>query len=487
MFKNKLEKIKSLVMASRRNVIISGFLVVVFIGLVLFLIFGGNGNGEIVSADKKDLVETVKISGRVEADIVSDMGFAVTGIVRAVNVKEGDNVFAGQSLASLDLGTLYAQLRSARADVAIKRAELANTQIDLSAVKKKQDTLVESAYRTLLSSGLEAEPSSSTYTQTPPVVSGTYLGPEGRYKVIINRKSAGSVNDLELRTFDLESTPTVEISKTTATKLGTRGLYVSFSDDLTDYHDTIWYINLPNPKSTVYADNRNAYEEAVRERTSAIQTAESNLREGLNGDSIAKAQLERAEAEVSKIDAEIGERVISAPFAGVVTAVNIDPGESASANASAISIMSAGELGVKVDLPEIDSIKVNIGDTATVTIDALDSELSLPARVVSVNRSETIVDGVPVYEARLAFDTKTEQIASGMTADVVITTGRKDNVLAVPARAVRYRTDGVPYVVTIGRGGKETEKEVALGLRSTDGYIEIKAGLLGGEQVAIAK
>ncbi|OHA58219.1 MAG: hypothetical protein A2571_03085 [Candidatus Vogelbacteria bacterium RIFOXYD1_FULL_44_32] len=482
-----LNKIKKLIMASRRNMIGAVVIGLAILGTIGYLILGGNGNGEIVVATKRDLVETVKISGRVEADIVSDMGFPVSGIVRTVKVKAGDRVWAGQQLAVLDLGTLYADLRSARAEVAIKRAELANLQIDLTAVKRQQDTLVESAYRTLLSASLEAEPASASYTQTPPTITGTYFGAEGTYKIIIDRNSSGGANGIKLRTFGVEKTEQIEVSDTTATALGTKGLYISFADDLTDYANTTWYVTLPNPKSSVYATNRNTYEEAIRERSAALSSAEANLRQGVGGDSIAKAQLEKTEAEVARISAEIGQRVLVAPFAGVVTVVNIDPGESASANTTALAMISAGELGVKVDLPEIDSIKVNIGDLATVTIDALDSELALPAKVVAVNRAETMVDGVPVYEARLALTAKNATIASGMTADVTITTGKKDGVLSLPARAIRYRTSGTPYILTISRGGKQIDKEVALGLRSTDGYIEIKAGVVAGEQVLVAK
>lgn len=482
-----IKKIKGLIMSSRRNMIGVVVIGLAVLGAIGYLIFGGNGNGEIVIATKRDLVETVKISGRVEADIVSDMGWPVSGIVRAVKVKAGDRVFAGQQLAVLDLGTLYADLRSARAEVAIRRAELANLQIDLTAVKRQQDTLVESAYRTLLSASLEAEPASASYTQTPPTITGTYFGAEGIYKIIIDRNSSGGANNIKLRTFGVEKTEQIEVSDTTATALGTKGLYISFADDLTDYANTTWYVTLPNPKSSVYTTNRNAYEEATRERSAALSSAEANLRQGAEGDSIAKAQLEKTEAEVARIAAEIGQRVLAAPFAGVVTVVNIDLGESASANTTALSIISAGELEVKVDLPEIDSVKVKIGDMATITIDALDSELALPAKVVSVNRAETIVDGVPVYEARLVFDNKNATIASGMTADVVITTSKKDEVLSLPARAVSYRTDGTPFVITLPAKGKQLEKEVVLGLRSTDGYFEIKAGVVAGEQVLVAK
>ncbi|MCI0619541.1 efflux RND transporter periplasmic adaptor subunit [Candidatus Wolfebacteria bacterium] len=146
-----------------------------FVGVIalVFIIVGSafarqsSKNGaEIVTVTRRDLAETVTIAGTVEAKTVSDLGFEVSGIVYDVYVKTDDTVYAGAPLVTLNLGTLPAELQSAQASLAIKRAEVGNTLTSLDAVREKQDTLVENARRTLLSEGLVAEPSSSSYTLT---------------------------------------------------------------------------------------------------------------------------------------------------------------------------------------------------------------------------------------------------------------------------------------------------------------------------------
>ncbi|OHA59835.1 MAG: hypothetical protein A2589_03295 [Candidatus Vogelbacteria bacterium RIFOXYD1_FULL_46_19] len=465
-----------------------------FLGLIVIVILVGggwlafkNGNGdyEMLEVERRDLVETVRVAGRVEAEVVSDLGFPVSGTVRAVLVKVNDRVGLGARLATLDLGTLSADLRAAEADILIKQAEQGNTSVNLEAIEKEYDTLVQSAKRSLLSEGLVAEPSRSSYTQTPPTVSGLYDGPEGTYKIIVKREAV-TANDYELRVFDLENPAFVEIAETSATSLGTRGLFIDFPDDLDDYQDTIWYVTIPNKKSSVYLANKNTYDETIRSRNRALEEARNSLRSQSSGTSMAEAELARAQAAADRIRAEIGQRVLTAPFAGTVSAVNIDPGESAGANETAISLISAGQLGVVVDLPEVDSVKVMTGDLAAITIDSIGEDLVLTGKVVSVNRSESLTDGVPVYEARLVFDELDEQIASGMTAEVTITTSVKNNVLALPARAVRYKDDGSTYVVVRSADGKsDKEVDVATGLRSTDGWMEITAGLAGMENVIV--
>lgn len=453
---------------------------VLFALVVLVFFFLGNGNGkEIVSAEVRNLSEIVQVSGTVEAESVANLGFQVSGTVSSVSVKTNQMVYQGQELLRLNLGTLPAELKSAQADLSITKAQNSNTQINLDTIKQKQDSLVASAYATLLSSNLESEPSDSDYSQTPPVISGRYYGPEGTYKLIISRGNQS--DDALLSVFGAETVRDVDISKTSATKLGTRGLYVSFPDSISDYYETIWYVTIPNTKSSSYVANYNAYQEAIKERDRAIEEATENLRAQSVG-SIAQAEITRAESAVEKIQAEISKHIIRSPFAGIVASLDIDPGEAVNAGTSVVTVISDSKLGIEIDLPEIDSIKVNVGNPVSITLDALGEE-KFSGVVESVNRTETMVDGVAVYEARIIFDNPDPRIISGMTAEVSITTNKKESVISVPLRSVKQKSNGDFYVTTIDPSGKEKEAVVTVGLRSSDGYAEIISGLNENEKV----
>ncbi len=461
---------------------VSGAVALVVIGTI---VFGGNGTGEgeTLAVIRRDIIEEVRVSGTVEARIVSDVGFETSGIVREVAVAVNDQVYRGQTLVSLSLGTLVAELQSAQAQVAIKRANVANTTINLDAIKEKQDTLVQNALSELLSDDLIAEPQSPSYTQTPPVVSGRYTkGIEGTYK--INLKSALQNGETDMYVFGLEKPEPIRVRDTGATAIGTHGLSILFSGDPSSYHNTIWYITIPNKNGDSYATNYSAYQDALRERDRALDEAQTELRAQESGVSIAEAELAQAEAEVARIQALISQRILSAPFDGVVTSVDVDPGESVGSNTKVVSMISNDGFGIEIDLPEIDSIKVKNGNLASITLDALGAEEVLPARVVSVNRTETLVDDIAVYEARLAFENQDPRIASGMTADVVIITNRRDDVLALPIRAFRFREDGTAYV-TVLEGDEERGITVGMGLRGSDGFVEVTAGLVEGQSVLI--
>lgn len=470
----------------KNNRLIAGGIGLVIIIILGFLIFGrGGGDQETVTVVRRDVTEEVRIAGTVQARIVSDLGFESSGIVRGVAVEVNDVVYRGMTLVSLGLGTLGAELQSAQAALAIKRAESTNTSINIDAIREKHDTLVDNAYSELLSNDLVAEPKSATYTQAPPVISGRYEGKEGTYKFTV--RSRGQNDEADLYVFDMEDVDPVEIEKTGSTPLGLNGLFVTFPAAPTTYNDTTWYVEIPNQKSDSYAANYSAYQDALRERDRAIDEAEAQLRAEGAGTSVADAELSQAEAEVARIQALISQRILTAPFDGVVTAVDVDPGESVSANDPVVSIISNDGFGIEVDLPEVDSIKVRVGNPVTIMLDALGAE-TFKGTVVSVSRSETLVDGVSVYEARVAFDAADERIVSGMTADVAIATSDRSDVLAIPARAIKYREDGTPYVMVKDPATEDIkEKEIVVGLRGSDGFIEVTAGLSEGDMVIIVE
>lgn len=445
--------------------------------------FAGGKPVETLVVTPGEFVVRVADSGKViPADEVS-MAFEDTGRVASIYVEVGDEVTAGAALVALDAGTLSADLASAEAQVAVKRVELENRDVTLEKVKREQDTFVASAARTLRSEGLVAVPSSSTYNQEPPVVSGVYQSEQtGTYKVMVERVYAGS-EDFEIRVFDLERAEPVTLPEDEPAPLGTRGLYISFPDGPAAYNGTVWYVSVPNIKSASYLANYNAYQEALRARDSAIAEAEAELSERSVGQTIARAELAQAEAEVARIRSELSRRVLRAPFAGVVTAVDVEKGGAVSLSDIAVSLISADDLEIESFIPEINISGLAVGDPAMVTLDAYGDEVQFPAHVASIDPAETIRDGLSTYRVKIHFDAEDERIRSGMTANLVITTDARQGVIAIPQGIIAEKNS--QKVVTVLSGGKREVRTVTTGAISSLGTIEILSGLSAGDIVVV--
>ena len=71
----------------------------------------------------------------------------------------------------------------------------------------------------------------------------------------------------------------------------------------------------------------------------------------------------------------------------------------------------------------------------------------------------------------------------GMTADVVIKTDLKENVLALPRDAIQ-RQNG-KRIVEIFEAGLIKEREIEIGIRGADNMEEIISGIKEGDKILI--
>ena len=201
----------------------------------------------------------------------------------------------------------------------------------------------------------------------------------------------------------------------------------------------------------------------------------------INDSALKAAQVKIDEAQIAVDDAQRNQsnaRLV-APFDGVVSAVNYGAGETASG--AAVTLIDPSVLQVKVTISEVDIAKVQLGETAAMTLDALTGK-AYTATVISVSPVGTVSSGVVNYTATLEIKNADGAIKPGMTANLALEVERRDNVLLVPVRAVR--TSGTRKIVTVQADGQSTQNTVTTGL-SNDTSIEIVSGLKEGDVVVI--
>jgi HlyD family secretion protein len=82
-----------------------------------------------------------------------------------------------------------------------------------------------------------------------------------------------------------------------------------------------------------------------------------------------RALVQQALAAVQQIDAALANAVIRAPFAGVVTVRDREPGETVGAGAPVLTVMNLGDRWVRIYIPETRVGAVRLGEQATITAD----------------------------------------------------------------------------------------------------------------------
>jgi len=93
------------------------------------------------------------------------------------------------------------------------------------------------------------------------------------------------------------------------------------------------------------------------------------------------------------------------------------------------------------------------------------------------------INGVVYYPTKIGFKEMPQNIKPEMTADVVIRTASRENVLLVPENTVQKRQIG-GYYVQILDAGKTREANVETGIHSK-GMVEIISGLNDGNEIVI--
>jgi len=235
------------------------------------------------------------------------------------------------------------------------------------------------------------------------------------------------------------------------------------------------------------------YENAIIEAEDAISLALSNL-------NLTKAKLElkktpardfeiaEAEADIRSANAtlnrylsDLSETVIKAPVAGIITEVNFDKGEQTSLSKPVISMIGLSNMQIEVDVPESDITKLKVNDEVDITLDAFSSEDLFRGTITFIDPAATVINEVIYYKVKVSFNELDERIKAGMTADLIISTNSKDNILVVPSRSIIHR-EGSKYIQVLENGSLK-EKPVVTGLKGDDGLVEIISGIEENEEV----
>ncbi len=134
---------------------------------------------------------------------------------------------------------------------------------------------------------------------------------------------------------------------------------------------------------------------------------------------------------------------ISAPFSGTVANLNLHVGDTVGSGTAAATLITADDIA-DLSLNEVDAAKVAVGQQVTLTFDAIPN-LTLTGSVVDVSSLGTVSQGVVSYTIKIDFTTQDPRVKAGMTVNADIQTAVHQNVLTVPAGAIKT-VGGATYV-----------------------------------------
>lgn len=279
--------------------------------------------------------------------------------------------------------------------------------------------------------------------------------------------------------------------------------------------------------------NRKLFEQNVISRAELEQyemsyrTAEANYNAAKQNIRSLQANVQSTQTGLSRANKDLGRTTIVAPMSGVISSLKVKKGESVAGSAfnvgtEMMTVADMSVLEVRVDVGENDIVKISIGDSADIGVDAYPNRKfkGVVTKIASSTKTANAALGtndVTNYEIRIRLDkesykdiaNRTFPFRPGMNASADIKTKRVDNVLTIPIGAVNARVKGSDETVgekKAANNEEETEMpvqtsdelELVVFVLQKDGtvkkrivqtgiqdlnYIEILNGLQPGEEV----
>lgn len=415
----------------------------------------GPGTLQTVEAATGDLTAVVGATGSVRANQSAVLTFQTTGIVEQVFVEVGDRVQAGQVLAELQTTSLPAQVILAQADVVA--AQRALDQLLNSDLARAQAQLALAQARQALR---EAERDRTVQQQGNRASSNTLLNAEAQLVL-----AEDAVRQAEARYNDLSGLPEDDPVRAAA--------LVALTNARASRDRVLRTLNW-------YRGHPNAIDQALLEAKVVLARAQvadaerewERVKDGPDPEDVAAARARLAAAQATANLARL-----TAPFPGMITAVEVKPGDQVGPGTVAFGLADFSQLFVDVEVSEVDINRVRPGQPVTLTLDAVPGR-TYSGTVVEVGLMGMVVQGMVNFPVTVEILDADQQVRPGMTTAVNIVVEQIEDVLLVPNRAVRLQEG--KRVVYVLRDGMPVAVPVVLGASSdTDSQVlegELRAG-----------
>ena len=190
---------------------------------------------------------------------------------------------------------------------------------------------------------------------------------------------------------------------------------------------------------SVYEQAQQRYDEVAAQ----FASAQGNLAAARKALKVLEFNLDAADADIERAQDNLSYTTITSPIDGVVTIVNVEPGELAvtgTMNNPGTVLLEVADLStmlIEAELDEADVSQVKAGQPAKVRMLAYPDRV-FDGTVQSVALSATHL-GTKYFKTKILIDTGGDRIYTGLTADAEIEVAAHEEVLIVPSQAVLGR------------------------------------------------
>lgn len=453
--RNKQGKVWNFIKRHRKLEI--SLVLIVAVGVVIVQVVSAMGSKTAMPVDlpqqtaaveRRDLMNTLSATGTIESQEQKEISSTLQNYeVKTVNVAVGDQVQEGDVLLEFDSTDLEDSLQQARDELSVAQAQnslsLKSAQRDLESTKtnveyqtQSDDQKVENAEQNLDAAQSKAADAAARYQAA--------VDDKNAKKTALDEATAAQAaqEEIEALTKAYEEASAAEQSAKDASE------------------------SADNAVTTA----QNNYDSAVTDRAKSYESNVSSVEK--QEDSVTNQKLNNAtnltkqEDSVQTYEENLEKCTVTAPWAGTVTEVNVEAGDTYTSG-TLVKIEDCTGFVVTANIDEYDISKISQGMKVYIKTDAtgdeeLEGEVTFVSPVPVSSSSSGASGGMTTstdasYEIKVSILTPAEELRIGMTAKLSIVLESVENVLAVPYDAVQQNANGdsVIYVLDGGKGQDE--------------------------------
>ncbi len=400
------------------------------------------------------ITETIASSGRVGGETETLVGAQAQGIVESLYIEEGDRVAAGQRLAVLKNDVVEAQVTQAEQLVRTAQAQLAQVA------------------RGPLTSEIQA--ATEQVRQAQAQVTQQQAGISQAQKAVTQARA--QLNQLRAER-DL-ATKELERSRT----LVSQGIVPQ-----SEYDQAQTNLRVAEERVIAQQGAVELAESGVRQSRAALRAAQANVRaqqatletikSGARPEDVQVARQRLREAQQALIVArrQAANSIVTAPFAGVVTEINAELGQTVGSQGVLELVSSVFE--IRLDVDENNLADLRLGQTAIISSSTF-SEGRFEATVTEIGAAVDKARGT--IEVTVTPTNPPDWLRPGQTVNVNIITARNAQRLLVPLTALAR--DGDRTVVYVVQNGVALQKTVVTRPPTEEG-VPVLAGLSSDDRI----
>ena len=347
--------------------------------------------------------ENVLVEGALAPERWSELSFTTAGEVIDIPVAVGDTVAAGDLLIQLD--TTDAAMAVAEAEAGLAAAE---AQLDQAKAQPRAEEIAAAEAR-LERAERDLAQATAQRNQLAASLETALAGARSALEQAQSQR-----HQAQLEKDALQGEGDAEAVDEARERLAAADLEVQAAQARLDAQDALNAAQLREATAGI---------QAATAQRNAAQAELELVRAGKTAEAIALAEADVAQAEAALAAAQDALERLSlyAPFDGTITQIPVEVGNTIAPGQSMLVLATLDRLQVEtIDLTELDVMRVEAGQAATITPDAR-QEQPLAGHVVHVDDQATEYRGDVTYPATIAFDEPVPpELRWGMTVLVMI-------------------------------------------------------------------